>query len=148
VVTAVPLVTLTVSTVHLASDALIHDVMERVDQTADLAASVVQEDFRGLSGLVDSVAGQADLVAAMADPATSGRRLEEHLTAVQSAHQGIDAVLVTDPAGSLVAMVPPNPGLLGSQVQYQGWYKEVTAIGRPSVSSAFLNPWPDRKSVV
>ena len=140
VVSIVPLALLTYFSVSLASDAVKRDAEERVSLTASLGADNVRREMQGLEGLVESYAGRHSLIAAVSknkltpqDRAT----LRDHLSALQSAQDGIYTAFIAKPDGTLIDVVPATPSIVGKNYSFRDWYTGLERTGHPYVSEAY-----------
>ena len=151
VVSIVPLALLTYFSVSLASEAVKRDAEERVSLTASLGADNVRREMQGLGGLVESYAGRHSLIAAVSkDKLTPQDRatLRDHLSALQSAQDGIYTAFLARPDGTLIDVVPATPSIVGKNYSFRDWYTGLERTGHPYVSEAYRTQAADRGLVV
>jgi signal transduction histidine kinase/CheY-like chemotaxis protein len=151
VVSIVPLALLTYFSVSLASDAVKRNAEERVSLTASLGADNVRREMQGLEGLVESYAGRHSLIAAVSkDKLTPQDRatLRDHLSALQSAQDGIYTAFLARPDGTLIDVVPATPSIVGKNYSFRDWYTGLERTGHPYVSEAYRTQAADRGLVV
>jgi signal transduction histidine kinase/CheY-like chemotaxis protein len=147
VLSALPLIGLAVSSVHLASDAVGDEVEQRVQSTALLSAAAMERELNGLSELVESYARRPTLITAMESEQRAGHA-GLHLRDLKSAHRGIATTFVADMSGRLVAIAPATDSIVGKDFSFRDWYRGVRATGRTYVSEAYRSQATGRPLVV
>ena len=138
VVALLPVVLLTTASLVLSSRAVRHEVAQRVRTTADVSAVFVDQQTAGLSELIASYAERPALVAAL----TRRGGIDHpaalvHLKSLLGNRRGITGVFLTDVGGTVTAVLPASPGVVGRNFAFRDWFKGVATTGGPYVSEAY-----------
>jgi len=138
VVALLPVVLLTTASLVLSSRAVRHEVAQRVRTTADVSAVFVDQQTAGLSELIASYAERPGLVAAL----TRRGGIDHpaalvHLKSLLGNRPGITGAFLTDVGGTVTAVLPASPGVVGRNFAFRDWFKGVATTGGPYVSEAY-----------
>jgi signal transduction histidine kinase/DNA-binding response OmpR family regulator len=123
--------------IHLASNALRHEVEHRVDATSSIGVALVRSETGGLTGIVEAYATRPSLRTAF--ESGDRRTIEEQLRQLRRARPGIATTFASDPAGRLLAIEPATPSIVGRDFSFRDWYRGVQRTGRPYVSRAYVS---------
>jgi signal transduction histidine kinase/DNA-binding response OmpR family regulator len=130
-----PLALLTYFAITLSSDAVGQEVETRLQATASLSSSVVNQELTGLSDLVESYASRPSLVQTV--EAGDEERVVHHLRELRAARSGIYTTFLAKPDGTLVEIVPRTPSIVGKNFAFRDWHRGVTSTRRPYVSELY-----------
>ena len=136
----VPLALLTYFSLTLASDAVKRQVETRMKTTAAMSSEVVSEDMAGLSQVIASYAQRPSLVSALIDGNANGSELafmQQILVELKRTRPGLQTAGFLDAKGTLLAVEPKTPGIIGQSFSFRDYYRGVRRTGRTYVSEAF-----------
>jgi signal transduction histidine kinase/DNA-binding response OmpR family regulator len=142
----VPLALLTYFSLTLSSEAVGKEVEKRLQATASLSGSVVNQELSGLSDLVESYADRPNLVRSLEDG--NQTQIVHHLRELRAARGGIYTTFMARPDGTLVQIVPLTPSIVGKNFAFRNWYRGVTSTGLPYVSELYRTQATGRPLVV
>jgi two-component system sensor histidine kinase/response regulator len=146
-----PLLTLSLSALLIASNAVTSQVRDRLSGSAKVSADYVQGHMVDLADLVTSVAQRPSLAQAMGngDPAHSDQNaIRSDLLQLNASHGDITSTRLVSTDGTVLATVPDSPSLVGSSVAGSDWYSKVIKSGRAYVSGAFVDQGTGQQRVV
>src|ERR1700737_1223358 len=129
----VPLALLTYFSLRLASDAVKRQVETRMKTTAAMSSEVVSEDIAGLSQVIASYAQRPSLVSALIDGNANGSELafmEQILVELKRTRPGLQTAGFLDAKGTLLAVEPKTPGIIGQSFSFRDYYRGVRRTGR------------------
>ncbi len=135
-----PVLLLTGTNRVLTSREVTNEVRARVGTTADVSAMTINQQTSGLADLVSSYADRPSLVAALAGGDTEtldDPTVLEHIRNLRSHRAGITGTFVATVDGTVVAVDPPSPGVVGRNFSYRDWFAGVQATGGPYISEAY-----------
>ena len=140
VLSLVPLALLTYFSLTLASDAVRRQVETRMKTTAAMSSEVVNEDMAGLSQVIDSYAHRPSLISVLVDGTANGSErafMQQTLVELKRTRPGLQTAAFLDAKGTLLAVEPKTPGIIGQSFSFRDYYKGVRRTGRVYVSEAF-----------
>jgi diguanylate cyclase (GGDEF)-like protein/PAS domain S-box-containing protein len=143
----VPLIILTYSSLALAHRAVTAEVNARVSSIAASASTNAAGVLDSLEVTLGAFAAQPQLAAAMSDGRDSAE-LTAALRQLRRSRPEFSAVALTDPAGTVTAVLPPSPSSIGADRSYRDWYRGAISSQLPYVSEAYETGLLSRPRVV
>lgn len=134
------LAALAVVAIQFSSDSASEQARRQVAAAAAATSIAVEQEMRGMTALVASVASRPSLVAALGSgTGTSVDRavVDFSLASLQQVSPGSGSAFVTDPNGRLIDAVPATSATVGEDLSSRDWYRGVTETERPYVSEAY-----------
>jgi signal transduction histidine kinase/DNA-binding response OmpR family regulator len=147
----VPLGLLAYLSIHLASNALRHEVERRVASTTEVISTLVQSDMDGLVQVVQGYASRPYLRTTLQvrDPSDATRAaIASQLRELRLARPGIATTFLAEPNGRLIDIDPATPSIVGKDFSFRDWYRGVHRSGRAYVSRAYISQAVGRPRVV
>ena len=132
-----PVGLLAVTSVAVASSQVTAEVNRRVTATAALSAVFVGEQTAGLKALVHSYATRPTLLSDFTAGSAGAGRVQAQLASLAGSGGGVTGAFATDARGSLTAVYPAAPKLIGRSFAYRDWYRGLATQGGPYVSVAY-----------
>ncbi len=115
-------------------------------QIARLTGTLVEEHFRQSTAFLESISARPSLVQAW-----QRRKLgvvESEFAQASALRPDFSFVSAYDPDGTMRAIYPPQPDLIGHNFAFRDWYKGVTREWRPYVSEVYQSVVPPYQTVV
>ncbi|MGH9544041.1 MAG: response regulator [Terriglobales bacterium] len=104
-------------------------------QIARVSATLVAEHFRQSSAFLEAIASQPSLIQAWTKNDLTF--VESHLRKAKTLRPDFAFVGAIDLDGTMRAINPPDPPLLGENFAYRDWYKGVTRHWTPYISEVY-----------
>jgi len=118
---------------------------EQQQAFAYTAANILDEKLRGEIAFGNSYASRFTLIKAIVDGNTTEMR--RNLKDMLDRSLSTERVLITSPAGTLLADYPEAPGVMGRNFAERDWYKGVSRSWTPYLSELFLREAIPRHNV-
>ncbi|GEM_PF-1103659 len=118
---------------------------EQQQAFAYTAANILDEKLRGEIAFGNSYASRFTLIQAIVDGDTTEMR--RNLKDMLDRSLSTERVLITSPAGTLLADYPEAPGVMGRNFSERDWYKGVSRSWTPYLSELFLREAIPRHNV-
>lgn len=109
------------------------------------AASILDEKLRGEISFSNAYANRFTLIKAITD--NNAVEMRRNLKDLVDTSQSTERVLITSPAGTLLADYPEVPGVMGRDYSERDWYKGVSRSWTPYLSELFLRDAIPRHNV-
>jgi signal transduction histidine kinase len=139
-------VVLAVQSYRAIDEGLTAAALSRRDSISYLAATALTEKFDRLSDIAVSLATRVRFRALIA-----AQRWSDAIEILQDVPRDfpfVDRVLVTDPRGTLMEDVPPDPSLRGTSFSARDWYQGVSRSWQPYVSDTHARAGDQQNTVV
>ncbi len=104
--------------------------------TANLLSSLLDEHLKNIVAVMESYSNRTLLLQAVRDKHAS--KAVAHLINLKKANPDVDILVITDRQGALWAAYPERPELLGKNLAYRDWYKDVSKEWKSSISDVVL----------
>jgi PAS domain S-box-containing protein len=103
---------------------------------ARLLSLVLNEHLKKIVGVMESYGNRPALLQAVRDKNTKEAKVR--LISLTKSNPDIDSVIITDRQGTLWAVYPERPEVLGKNFAYRDWYKDVSKEWKPDISDVYL----------
>jgi PAS domain-containing protein len=103
--------------------------------TANLVALLLEEHLDKILKTMESYANRPLLVAAARGKNTAGSA--QHLVSLKKELPCAESIFLVDTRGTLWAIYPPAPEVVGKNFAYRDWYKGISQDWKPYVSEVF-----------
>ena len=144
--TVLPLAFFAYSAGQLLRHSIERQAVTESTQIARLSATLVEEHFRQSTAFLESIAGRPSLVQAWRQRNLA--LVETRLSQASALRRDFSFVSVYDPDGTMRAIYPSQPALIGHNFAFRDWYKGVTRQWRPYVSEVYRSAVPPHQTVV
>ncbi len=144
--TVLPLAFFAYSAGQLLRHSIEQQAVTESTQIARLSATLVEEHFRQSTAFLESIAERPSLVQAWRQRNLA--LVETRLGQASALRRDFSFVSVYDPDGTMRAIYPSQPALLGQNFAFRDWYKGVTRQWRPYVSEVYQSAVPPHQTVV
>ena len=144
--TVLPLAFFAYSAGQLLRHSIERQAVTESTQIARLSATLVEEHFRQSTAFLESIAERPSLVQAWQQRNLA--LVETRLSQASALRRDFSFVSVYDPDGTMRAIYPSQPALLGQNFAFRDWYKGVTRQWRPYVSEVYQSAVPPHQTVV
>jgi PAS domain S-box-containing protein len=135
-----PLAFLSVSSIHLAEDAVRDEVEARVQTTALVSARLVENSIRSNVDLVSAYATRTLLAQALDVPGSGSPDLDVvdfQVNELTINRPGIVGAFLADPTCRLTSVRPVTPSIIGMDFSFRDWCTGVRSTGAAYVSEAY-----------
>ncbi|MGB8969445.1 MAG: response regulator [Candidatus Sulfotelmatobacter sp.] len=120
--------------------------MTESTQIARISAALVEEHFRQSTEFLQSITGRPSLRKAWHDKDFDF--VEAQLANASASRSDFSFVSLFDLDGTMRAINPPRPGLVGQNFAFRDWYKGVARQWKPYVSEVYQTAVPPIEMVV
>jgi len=103
---------------------------------ANLLSLLLEERLKKIVGVMESYSNRPLLLRAVRDK--NAEKAAVHLISLTKSNPDIDSVIITDKQGTLWAIYPKRPEVLGKNFAYRDWYKDVSKEWKSSISGVYL----------
>ena len=104
--------------------------------TANLVSLLLEEHLKKIVSIMESYSGRPLLFRA-----ARGKNVEKarkHLVNLTKSDPDIDSLIITDRRGTIWAAYPDRPEVMGKNVAYRDWYKDVSKEWKSNISDVVL----------
>lgn len=140
VLVALPLPLLAGFADDMAANAMRTQVNARVQDNAAVATTFLQDKLGSIETLAISYANDPGVAAALgggAPSASTTQALTQRLRALNLRQPGITLSLAVTPQGTIRALYPTDPRVVGRNARFHTWFGGVSKTGAPYVSPTF-----------
>ena len=146
-----PLGLLAFLTTGRAQGAVRDEVTSRLGVTANLSSSLLAEQIRGVSALLEAEARRPPVIAAVASGNPTrfdADAVGDRLATLASSREGLAGPGALADLKGILRAAPGSPHLVGQDFSHRDWYKGLIAKGDTYVSEAFVSAQGDHPFVV
>jgi PAS domain S-box-containing protein len=146
VLVILPIALFSYSTTHMMKSQAENQATIESTQIARISATSVEEQFRESTAFLESIATRRTLRAAWAQGDL--KLVQWHLEQASALRRDFAYIGMFDLAGSMRAVSPANPSVLGMNFGHRDWYQGVARQWQPYVSEAYRSAIPPHPLVV